>query len=66
MVKGKLQVYFGMAAGVGKTQRLLEEGRRRLARGEDVVIGCLKERLASGVVLVAPLEHLPPGNVPGP
>ena len=62
MVKGKLRVYFGMAAGVGKTHRLMEEGRHRQVRGEDVVIGCLTERLASGVGTVTPLEWLPPGN----
>src|SRR5262245_19757363 len=37
--KGRLRVYLGMAAGVGKTYDMLNEGRRRKARGTDVVIG---------------------------
>src|SRR5215470_10904677 len=37
--RGRLRVYLGMAAGVGKTYAMLGEGRRRKARGTDVVIG---------------------------
>lgn len=37
--KGKLRIYLGMAAGVGKTYAMLNEGRRRKSRGTDVVIG---------------------------
>ncbi len=37
--RGRLRVYLGMAPGVGKTYRMLEEGHRRLARGTDLVIG---------------------------
>ncbi len=37
--RGKLRIYLGMAAGVGKTYAMLAEGRRRKARGSDVVIG---------------------------
>jgi two-component system sensor histidine kinase KdpD len=37
--RGKLRIYLGMAAGVGKTFAMLGEGRRRKARGADVVIG---------------------------
>jgi two-component system, OmpR family, sensor histidine kinase KdpD len=36
---GKLRIYLGAAAGVGKTYAMLEEGNRRRARGTDVVIG---------------------------
>jgi len=36
---GKLRIYLGAAAGVGKTYTMLEEGNRRRARGTDVVIG---------------------------
>src|SRR5262249_24698777 len=38
-VRGRLRVYLGMAAGVGKTYAMLNEGRRRKARGTDVVVG---------------------------
>jgi two-component system sensor histidine kinase KdpD len=37
--RGRLRVYLGAAPGVGKTYKMLEEGRRRLERGTDVVIG---------------------------
>jgi two-component system, OmpR family, sensor histidine kinase KdpD len=37
--RGRLRIYLGMAAGVGKTYAMLGEGRRRRARGTDVVIG---------------------------
>ncbi len=37
--RGRLRVYLGMAAGVGKTYAMLNEGRRRLARGTEVVVG---------------------------
>ena len=37
--RGRLRVYVGMAPGVGKTFRMLEEGHRRLARGTDLVVG---------------------------
>ena len=36
---GKLRIYLGAAAGVGKTYTMLEEGNRRRGRGTDVVIG---------------------------
>jgi two-component system sensor histidine kinase KdpD len=36
-----LLIFFGMAPGTGKTRRMLEEGRRRKAAGQDVVIGYL-------------------------
>ena len=36
---GLLRVYLGAAPGVGKTYKMLEEGRRRLGRGTDVVVG---------------------------
>ena len=37
--RGRLRVYLGMAPGVGKTYRMLEEGHRRLGRGTDLVVG---------------------------
>jgi len=37
--RGRLRIYLGMAAGVGKTYAMLNEGQRRKGRGTDVVIG---------------------------
>ena len=39
MSRGTLRIYLGAAPGVGKTYAMLNEGRRRRARGEDVVVG---------------------------
>ncbi|MHB1445509.1 MAG: ATP-binding protein [Acidimicrobiales bacterium] len=38
MARGKLRIYLGAAAGVGKTFAMLNEGTRRRARGTDVVV----------------------------
>jgi two-component system sensor histidine kinase KdpD len=40
--RGRLKVFIGMAAGVGKTYRMLLEGRAELEAGRDVVIGLLE------------------------
>jgi len=37
--RGRLRIYLGMAPGVGKTYKMLEEGHRRHDRGTDVVVG---------------------------
>ncbi|OAI39287.1 hypothetical protein AYO38_07985, partial [bacterium SCGC AG-212-C10] len=37
--RGRLRIYLGAAPGVGKTYAMLHEGRRRAARGADVVVG---------------------------
>jgi two-component system sensor histidine kinase KdpD len=37
--RGTLRVYLGAAPGVGKTFAMLNEGRRRVERGTDVVVG---------------------------
>ena len=36
---GRFRLYLGAAAGVGKTFAMLNEGKRRLERGTDIVIG---------------------------
>jgi two-component system sensor histidine kinase KdpD len=41
---GTLKVFLGYASGVGKSYRMLNEGRRRKQRGEDVVIGVLQDK----------------------
>ena len=62
--RGRLKLYLGFAAGVGKTYRMLEEGHRRKSRGTDVVIGYVEphERpltveMAQGLETV-PRRHL--------
>src|SRR3954470_9788843 len=40
--RGRLKVFLGYAARVGKSQRMLGEGRRRKERGQDVVVGSMQ------------------------
>ena len=40
--RGHLKVFIGMAAGVGKTYRMLQEGQAEAEAGRDVVIGYLE------------------------
>jgi two-component system sensor histidine kinase KdpD len=40
--KGRLKVYLGAAAGVGKTYRMLEEAHELRARGVDVVLALIE------------------------
>src|SRR6478736_697867 len=42
MARGNYRILLGMAAGVGKTYRMLQEGREAQREGEDVVIGYLE------------------------
>ena len=42
MTRGQLRVYLGAAPGVGKTYRMLDEGRRRWQRGTDLVVGLVE------------------------
>src|SRR5438270_4793580 len=37
--RGNLRIYLGAAPGVGKTYAMLDEARRRVDRGTDVVVG---------------------------
>ena len=40
--RGRHKVFIGMAPGVGKTCRMLQEGKEALRDGTDVVIGLLE------------------------
>ncbi len=42
MSRGRYKVFLGMAAGVGKTYRMLQEGHAEAEAGRDVVIGYLE------------------------
>ncbi len=41
-MRGRYRILLGMAAGVGKTYRMLQEGHQALAEGRDVVVGYLE------------------------
>lgn len=58
--RGSLKVFFGYAAGVGKTYCMLENARRAKADGRDVVVGYVEPhgRLETEALLTG-LEALP-------
>lgn len=58
--RGKLKIFFGANAGVGKTFTMLEDAQRRKAAGVDVVVGYVEPhgRVETERLLVG-LEHLP-------
>ncbi len=46
---GSLRIYIGYAPGVGTTTAMLDEARRRTARGTDVVVAALPPRMHEGL-----------------
>jgi two-component system sensor histidine kinase KdpD len=58
--RGRLKVYLGFAAGVGKTYEMLQEGQRLKSQGVDVVIGIVETHgRAETAALTAGLEQVP-------
>ena len=63
---GRLKVFLGYASGVGKSFRMLDEGRRRYERGQDVVVGAIQPRLSPDLQQVTnTLEVIPLKEVEG-
>jgi two-component system sensor histidine kinase KdpD len=59
-MRGRYRILLGMAAGVGKTYRMLQEGRQAKAEGRDVVIGYLEPHdRPETAVLAEELEAIP-------
>ena len=62
--RGHLKVFIGMAAGVGKTYRMLQEGRSEAESGRDVAIGYLEPHGREETTAQAEgLEEIPPRMV---
>src|ERR1700690_3522702 len=58
--RGRLKLYIGFAAGVGKTYRMLEEAHSLRKRGVDVVVGFVESHgRAETEALVEGLEVIP-------
>lgn len=55
--RGRLRIYFGSSAGVGKTYAMLVAARQRLAEGDDVVAGVVETHGRSETA--ARLEGIP-------
>ena len=59
--RGKLRIYFGSSAGVGKTYAMLSTARKLKLDGRDVVIGVVETHgRAETAALLADMELLPP------
>ncbi len=59
--RGRLKVFLGYASRVGKSFRMLDEGRRRRERGEDVVVAAVQANPSPEVQdLLDKLEIIPP------
>src|SRR5258708_29877105 len=59
--RGKLRIYFGSSAGVGKTYAMLMAARKLKAECRDVVVGVVETHgRAETAALLAELEILPP------
>jgi len=64
MTTGRLRVMLGAAPGVGKTFAMLEEGRRLLSEGKDVVVAVVETHgRAATSALVEGLEVIPRRSV---
>jgi two-component system sensor histidine kinase KdpD len=58
--RGRLKVFLGYASGVGKSFRMIDEGRRRYERGQDVVVGAVQPDLSRDVQqAISALEVIP-------
>ncbi|MCL2760266.1 MAG: sensor histidine kinase KdpD [Desulfuromonadales bacterium] len=59
--KGRLKIFLGYAAGVGKTYAMLESAQKRKSEGADVVVGYVESHGRSETdALLEGLEILPP------
>ena len=62
--RGRLKVFFGASAGVGKTYSMLEQARARRIEGTEVVIGWVETHGRSETAaLTDGFERLPPREV---
>src|SRR3954447_26612947 len=58
--RGRLKVYLGFAAGVGKTYEMLQEAQRLRKQGIDVVIGFVETHgRADTAAMIGDLEQVP-------
>jgi two-component system sensor histidine kinase KdpD len=58
--RGTLKIFLGYASGVGKSHRMLDEGRRRRTRGQDVVVGAVQPTLTPDMkALLDAMEVIP-------
>ena len=58
--RGRLKIFLGYASRVGKSFRMLDEGRRRKMRGQDVVVAAVQGELTQDISeILSHLERVP-------
>ncbi|MDP4119093.1 MAG: two-component sensor histidine kinase, partial [Bacillota bacterium] len=61
---GRLKIFFGYAAGVGKTYSMLDDAQEQLKSGVDVVVGYVEPHTRPETLhLLDGLPTLPPKNI---
>jgi two-component system sensor histidine kinase KdpD len=64
--RGRLKIFLGYTSGVGKTFTMLDEGRRRRQRGQDVAVAAIQDkRPPEADALLSGLEVIPMRRVDG-
>src|SRR5215468_2238864 len=64
--RGRLKVFLGYASRVGKSYRMLDEGRRRKERGQDVVVASMQKAETPDIQeLLSRFEIIPPDESGG-
>jgi two-component system, OmpR family, sensor histidine kinase KdpD len=64
--RGRLKIFLGYASGVGKSVKMLDEGRRRKRRSEDIVIAAIQPKSTPEVErLLSTAEVIPTIKVSG-
>ena len=62
--KGRLKIFLGYAAGVGKTYSMLDDAHEKLGSGTDVLVGYVEPHTRPETMqLLEGLPALPPQNV---
>lgn len=63
-MKGKLKIFFGYCAGVGKTYAMLQEAQQKYVQGFDIVAGYIEPHDRKETTdLVYGLEKIPPKKI---
>jgi two-component system sensor histidine kinase KdpD len=64
--RGRLKIFLGYAPRVGKSERMFDEGRRRLKRGQDVAIGAIQTKGSAELErMISEFEVIPTLKVDG-
>jgi two-component system sensor histidine kinase KdpD len=58
--RGRLKIFLGYASGVGKSVKMLDEGRRRRQRGEDIVVAAIQPKSSPEIDRLLALHEVIP------